>query len=424
MGAGGGTAVGSKIGTVLAVPLLALVALATYLALDGDYLRSGIAGGVVLVSIGVALIAAKPPKEPAKPPPPTRLEATVALPPHKVAQRAEVSAMFANLARRSSRLVDVLIERLDHAEADEADPDRLAQLFDFDHLATRMRHANDSLLVLAGSDASRARETPIPLLDILRAGQSQIEQYKRVEYGQVDGDVAIGPHAVDAVVHVLAELLDNGTRYSPRERPVMIEGRRTGDGATVTITDNGIGVGDGLDMFNARLADPPELGVAESRSMGLAVVAHLARRYGLTVRLRAEPGGGTAAVVEIPADLVRFIASVPSPRLSEFVVLPRPLERSSALPGGEPLEVPIRRPAPSNTRNGDDVLPRRGPISQLGPHGRVLANGHAVGVAHVIPSALEQAPQEVAPDEARDLLSSFQRAVERAQDRPAEGEAS
>ncbi len=342
---------GSRIGTVLAVPLLALVALATYLALDGDYVRGAIAGGVVLVSIAVALIAARPPRAKPSPPPPARLEATIALPPHKVAQRAEVSAMFVNLARRSSRLVDALIERLDHAEADEADPDRLAQLFDFDHLATRMRHANDSLLVLAGSDASRAREHPIPLLDLLRAGQSQIEQYKRVEYGQVDNDVAIAPDAIDAVVHVLAELLDNGTRYSPAERPVMVEGRRTGDGATVRITDNGIGVGDGLDMFNARLAEPPELGVAESRSMGLAVVSHLARRYGLTVRLQAEPAGGTAAIVELPPELVRFVAPVPSPRLSEFVVLPRPLERSTALPGGEPLEVPIRRPAPVNSAN-------------------------------------------------------------------------
>jgi hypothetical protein len=290
-----------------------------------------------------------------------------------------------------------------------------------------MRHANDSLLVLAGSDASRAREHPIALLDLLRAGQSQIEQYKRVEYGRVDSDVAIAPHAIDAVVHVLAELLDNATRYSPPEHPVLVDGRRTGDGATVEITDNGIGVGDGLDMFNARLAEPPELGVAESRSMGLAVVAHLARRYGLTVRLRPEKAG-TTAVVELPPDLVRRTAPVPSPQLSEFVVLPRPLERSSALPGGEPLEVPIRRPIVLSSRaeaaSSDDALPRRVPISQLAPHGRVLANGHAVGVAHVIPSALELAPQEVAPDEARALLSSFQRAIERAEDRPAEGKAS
>src|SRR6185295_15205975 len=107
LGAGGGTAVGSKIGTVLAVPLLALVAVATYLALDRDYRSSAIAGGIVLVSIVIAVIVAKPKRQP---PPPARLEATVALPPHKVAQRAEVSAMFANLARRSSRLVDALIE--------------------------------------------------------------------------------------------------------------------------------------------------------------------------------------------------------------------------------------------------------------------------------------------------------------------------
>ena len=445
---------GGKLGTVLAVPLLALFALFGYVAAQGSYDdRTLLIGGiallvVLLLSILVAVLVARSMRaagaraELAEPAlgrasgdtaaVPARLETTVALPP-RAAQRAEVSAMVVNLARRSSRLVDALIQRLDHAEADEADPDRLAQLFDFDHLATRMRHANDSVLVLAGSDASRAREHPIPLLDLLRAAQSQIEQYKRVEYGQVDGDVAIAPHAIDAVVHALAELLDNAARYSPPEHPVMVEGRRSGDGATVQITDTGIGAGDEIDLLNARLAEPPELGVAESRSMGLAVVAHLARRYGLSVHLRAEPAGGTVAIVDLPADLVRRAAPDPSSRSGDFVVLPRPLERASALPGGEPLEVPLRRPVvvtprragAAAARANDDGLPRRVPIVHLMPHGRVLANGNAVGVAHVIPSALEEAPPEeapleVAPDEARALLTSFQRALDRAQDRPAE----
>jgi signal transduction histidine kinase len=425
--------VGGRLGTVLAVPLLALFALFGYVASQGTYDdRTLLIGGIallviLLLSILVAVFVGRSMRPAGVP---ARGEATVALPP-RVAQRAEVSAMFVNLARRSSRLVDALIQRLDHAEADEADPDRLAQLFDFDHLATRMRHANDSVLVLAGSDASRAREHPIPLLDLLRAAQSQIEQYKRVEYGRVDGDVAIAPHAIDAVVHALAELLDNAARYSPPEHPVLVEGRRSGDGAIVQITDAGIGVADALDLLNARLAEPPGLGVAESRSMGLAVVAHLARRYGLTVHLRAEPAGGTVAIVELPADLVRHAAPELSSRSGDFVVLPRPLERATALPGGEPLEVPLRRPVvvTSRTDAGDDGLPRRVTIAHLLPHGRVLANGHAVGVAHVIPSALEEAPQEVAPDEARALLSSFQRALGqaqdmRAQDKPAQGKAS
>src|SRR5205823_1572447 len=125
-----------------------------------------------------------------------------------------------------------LIEQLDDAERDEADPDRLALLFGFDHLATRLRHANDSLLVLAGSDAGRVRRRPVALLDLLRAAQSQIEDYTRIEFGRVDDDVSIAPHAVDAVVHLLAELFDNAAHFSPADRPVFVSAHRTGDTST------------------------------------------------------------------------------------------------------------------------------------------------------------------------------------------------
>jgi signal transduction histidine kinase len=345
----------------------------------------------------------------------------------QAALRESVSTMFINLARRSSRLVDGLIERLDEAERTEADPDRLAELFGFDHLATRMRHANDSLLVLAGSDASRAREHPISLIDLLRAAQSQIEQYQRVEYGRVDDDVAIAPHAVDAVVHVLAELLDNAARFSPPDRPVFVDARRTGEGATVQITDEGLGVGAALDALNARLADPPGLGVADSRSMGLAVVARLARRHQLAVELQARPGGGTIALVRLPADMLRpYLNDSPTP-LRNVTVLPRPLDRHVVLPGGEPIDFPSRT---KNTRKKVLPLPRR----VTAANGNGNGNGHVVGVAKV--SELSELPgspglpvselpagasdedrDPIEPDEARALLSSFQLALGQ---RPAE----
>jgi signal transduction histidine kinase len=358
----------------------------------------------------------------------------------QAALRTGVSTVLINLARRSLRLVDGLIEQLDVAERDETDPDRLALLFRFDHLVTRMRHANDSLLVLAGSDAARVRSDPVPLFDLLRAAQSQIEHYQRIEYGRIERDVAIGPDAVDAVVHALAELLDNATRFSPAEQPVFVDGRRTGDGATVQIADRGTGLpDDALELLNERLANPPALDVADSRTMGLAVVSRLAHRYGITVELRPAPAGGVVAVMRLPAELVCVTAPpdplarpVPDPleRLvmdpptaGTFPMLPRPLERAPALPGGEPLEIPVPRVELSTPRvavaEGEVVedaelvedeeagpLPRRTPKTP-----RSAARRSANAAAHDDPMSRDAAVVE--PDEVRALLSSYQRAMDR-----------
>jgi signal transduction histidine kinase len=326
------------------------------------------------------------------------------------ALRVGVSTLFMNLARRSSRLVGGLIEQLDVAERDEADPDRLERLFNLDHLATRMRHANDSLLVLAGSDAARARARAIPLIDLLRAAQSQIEHYQRIEYGRVDDNVAVAPHAVDAVVHALAELFDNATRFSPPERAVFVDGRRTGDGALVQIADRGDGLSDDvLHELNERLRNPPALDVADASAMGLAVVSRLAKRYGLTVELRDATGGagGIVAVVGLPAAIVTYSAPVRLPPAGEHPVVPRPLERAAALPGGEPIEVPV--PRAEQARTGPRGPSRQPPVRAVLPR-RAPRNGRALGVA---PVPAPGDPAAVEPDEARDLLQSFQSAVGR-----------
>ncbi|WP_432987787.1 ATP-binding protein [Dactylosporangium sp. CA-233914] len=263
----------------------------------------------------------------------------------QAALRAGTSAAVIGLARRSQHLADELVHHLDAAERDEADPDRLAQLFALDHLATRIRRDNQSLLVLTGADTSVGRRDPVTLLDLVRAAQSRIEDYPRIEYVRVAADVHIAPEAVDDVVHLLAELFDNATRNGPPDRPVLVEARRAGAGAVIEIADRGPGLpAPALAEHNARLADPPPLDAAEAHRLGFAVVARLAARHGLTVTLRPPPSGrGLRAIVQLPPALV---LSAPLPAVDPPVVRrlpPRPFERGQALPGGEPVDVPHPR---------------------------------------------------------------------------------
>ncbi|MEU8335468.1 sensor histidine kinase [Micromonospora tulbaghiae] len=223
----------------------------------------------------------------------------------QAALRTSVSAMFLNLARRSQSLVDRMIGELDAIERSEEDPKRLAQLFELDHLATRMRRNDENLLVLAGADSAVPRRDDALLVDVLRAAQSEVELYNRIEFGTVDTDISVAAHAVNDVVRLVAELLDNATRFSPPNTSVVADGRRIRDYVLIQIEDRGLGLSDDqLDSLNRRLAAPPTVDVAAFRLMGLAVVSRLASRYGIRVELRRNVEGGTVAQVTLPNSTV------------------------------------------------------------------------------------------------------------------------
>ncbi|MEU8155145.1 nitrate- and nitrite sensing domain-containing protein [Micromonospora sp. NPDC048986] len=223
----------------------------------------------------------------------------------QAALRTSVSAMFLNLARRSQTLVDRMIGELDAIERGEEDPKRLAQLFELDHLATRMRRNDENLLVLAGADSAAPRHDNALVVDVLRAAQSEVELYNRIEFGTVDTDISVAAHAVNDVVRLVAELLDNATRFSPPNTTVVADGRRIRDYVLIQIEDRGLGLTDDqLDSLNRRLAAPPSVDVAAFRLMGLAVVSRLASRYGIRVELRRNVEGGTVAQVTLPAATV------------------------------------------------------------------------------------------------------------------------
>ncbi|MBM2622187.1 sensor histidine kinase [Actinoplanes sp. LDG1-06] len=279
----------------------------------------------------------------------------------QAALRASVATMFVNLARRSQILVDRLIGHLDRLERGEEDPDRLAELFQLDHLATRMRRNDENLLVLAGADSTRVQREPAALIDVLRAAQSEVEHYTRIEFGMIDRDIEVAAHAVNDMVHLVAELFDNATAFSPPNSTVIVEARRLGDGALLTVEDRGIGISrEQLHELNDRLANPPMVDVAVSRMMGLVVVARLANRHAVKVELRpADNERGTVAEVGLPLSVLTGGQGQPAVGGGRMQVgagydeqgrpgMPEPLALESGGRGGYPTGRPFDPNPPMN----------------------------------------------------------------------------
>ncbi|HIW63037.1 MAG TPA: nitrate- and nitrite sensing domain-containing protein [Candidatus Stackebrandtia excrementipullorum] len=217
--------------------------------------------------------------------------------------RVHIGAIFVNLARRGHSLTGRLTAALDEAERSELDPERLERLFALDHLVTLLARSNDSLLVLGGASPAKVRSGDEPVGGVLTAAGGQIEQYTRVDVGMVDEGVAIRADAVDDVVKLLAELMDNATRYSKPQ--IQVTARLLADRLIVQIKDEGIGMPpEQVDAINERLMARPPLDLEAVRSMGLTVVGHIAARRGIRVQLRPGQNGGTIAEVTVPAALL------------------------------------------------------------------------------------------------------------------------
>jgi signal transduction histidine kinase len=215
--------------------------------------------------------------------------------------RANLNAMFVNLSRRSQTLIERQLGIIDRLEQSEQDSDRLSSLFRLDHLATRMRRNSENLLVLAGHEAARKWSQPVPLVDILRAAVSEIEKYERISLSVQPGVMVTGRVASD-VVHLVAELVENATVFSPEDTQVLITSQRLASGGVLlNVTDAGLGIPDqDLSYANWRLDNPPVVDVAVSRRMGLFVVGRLAARHGIRVRLQHARAGGLTALVWLP----------------------------------------------------------------------------------------------------------------------------
>jgi HAMP domain-containing protein len=273
----------------------------------------------------------------------------------QAALRRSIGDMFINLARRSQSLIDRQLELIDDLERTETDPETLEHLFRLDHMATRMRRNAEDLIVLSGTEPSRHWVEPMTVTDVARSAAAEVEQYQRVEFLPM-ADVAVAGHVAVDAIHLLAELIENATSFSPPSTRVQVAGQAVPHGYVIEIEDRGLGMSDEeLIRANERLADPPEIDFALSRVLGLYVVGRLAQRHGIKVQLRHSWYGGVTALTLLPHTLLSW------PKVPQMV----PAEAVSAVISGRgelpwpdrPAEPPSRTAVPPPEPSGGDHLP-------------------------------------------------------------------
>lgn len=275
--------------------------------------------------------------------------------------RLDASAVFVALSRRGQSLVHRQLQLIDEFERTEHRESARARLAALDNLATRMRRNEENLLVLAGGEPGRRYAQPVVLTDVVRTAAAEIEAYARVDAPAAE-DVWVAAHAVRDIVHLLAELLDNATAFSPPHTRVRVLVQDDGDAATLSIIDAGIGMSDEqIAEANRRLTQPIRLTSDLVGTMGLLVVARLAARHGVRVRLGRAPMGGTIAEVRLPGELL--VANPPGivPRLRLGPTAPvraiaPPLSVPPALPVGPTPTQPALPVGP--TPSAQPALPR------------------------------------------------------------------
>jgi signal transduction histidine kinase len=218
--------------------------------------------------------------------------------------RRGVSDVFRNLARRSQSLLHRQLALLDAMERRASEPEALEDLFRIDHLTTRMRRHSEGLIILSGDSPGRGWRNPVPLVDVLRAAVAEVEDYTRIRVTTGIHAGLIGPAVAD-VIHLIAELAENATIYSPPNAPVRIHGDIVGRGFAVEIEDRGLGITeDKLAEINNNLAHPPQFDLSGSEQLGLFVAGQLARRHDIRITLQPSPFGGITAIVLLPKALI------------------------------------------------------------------------------------------------------------------------
>ncbi|CAL9580444.1 hypothetical protein SUDANB121_05047 [Nocardiopsis dassonvillei] len=351
--------------------------------------------------------------------------------------RSGVNRVFLGIAHRNQSLVQRQLQLLDRIEWEEDDPDLLESIFQLDHLATRGRRHAENLIILGGSRPGRRWRRPIPLIDILRGAVSETEEYARVHVTAVP-ELSLAGSAVADVIHLLAELVENATAYSPPHTDVSISAEPVPKGVAIEVEDRGLGMTeDALARANTTLSEAPEFDVmapGTDARLGLFVVARLAAKHDIQVELRPSPYGGTRAVVLVPGTLfssagagqaperprsaARRVPRTPPPDAPDAAgavgvlvtegdaLLSRPLLRPVP-PAEEPRDTPERRapllrsvparPAADGERPG---LPRRRRQASLAPQLRRPPGPEGEE------GAAEQ-PSSRSPEQARRMMDAF-----------------
>ncbi|MFI5840420.1 nitrate- and nitrite sensing domain-containing protein [Catenuloplanes sp. NPDC051500] len=270
--------------------------------------------------------------------------------------RRNTTDSMANLGRRNQNLLSRQLGFITRLEREETDPAGLANLFELDHLATRMRRNAESLLVLVGEATPRTWSSPLPMSDVLRSALAEVEEYRRVSLRRIDDAFVPGAYVAD-LAHMVAELVENGLTFSPPDFDVEVHGRWVGDEAyLIAIVDQGVGMSaEELARANARLAGVESFTVAPTRFLGHYVVGHLAAKLGVEVEICQSPVTGTTARVKVPAALLVKEPAKPEPVAVAPAPAPPPAlpaPDAEITPNGLVKRVPRHRRGVSVPRQG------------------------------------------------------------------------
>jgi signal transduction histidine kinase len=339
--------------------------------------------------------------------------------------RNGLRGVFISLARRNQSLLQRQLRLIDALEQKASDPAALADLFALDHLTTRMRRQADSLTILSGAAAGRSWSEPVPVIDVIRGAMAEVEDYKRVSVLTRAQDAVAGPAVAD-LIHLLAELIENATLFSPSGTRVEVRAERVANGFAIEIDDRGLGIEpDQLSEINQQLATPPDVDLANADQLGLFVAGKLAARHRVRISLRPSPYGGITAIVLIPDGVVVPAAAQVSQRPDARLAIggfgePGELDLRSAdvvtLVGRHSVPQPVaadhRRDVADSVSHVGQLaaaphrsLPRRTRQASLSPHLRDSAPAPASSWASdpILPSSGLPTPEH-----ARDLAASLQ----------------
>jgi signal transduction histidine kinase len=288
-----------------------------------------------------------------------RVQATAyALATEQALLRRSSAESLANLGRRNQNLLRRQLSFITRLEREESDPTGLANLFELDHLATRMRRNAESLLVLVGAASPRQWTEPLPVTDLIRAAISEVEEYRRVTLRRVD-EIMVAGSVVSGLAHMLAELIENGLAFSPPDQDVEIHGRQIGDGYLIAVVDQGVGLsGAELEQANQRLRGEGDFITAPARFLGHYVVGRLAVDMGIDVRLTPSPVTGVTVRITLPPSMLVAPQAVTVDAGARRPAAPqdwpgRPLRVASDLADTAPLRLPSAESAPVTASSGD-----------------------------------------------------------------------
>jgi anti-sigma regulatory factor (Ser/Thr protein kinase) len=312
-----------------------------------------------------------------------------------------------NIARRNQALVHRQLKLVDTLERRTEDPDVLDDLFRIDHLTTRMRRHAESLIILSGAAPGRRWRRPVPVARVVTSAVSEIEEYARVVVPPMP-EVGVAADAVADVVHLIAELVENATVFSPPQTQVTLRTGRAGGGFVLEIDDRGLGLEpEQIEEAHRTLTTPDDFDPTRHDRLGLYVVGRLAARHGIEVTLCRSPYGGTTAVVLLPEAVLAPVdpeRPEPAPDTDRRTLPSRTSPRGTAV---------LRKPREAHTRHVAPAPESAPATSPAALPTRVRQTSLAPGLRTEGPAADETPEREVTPEEVRAVFGAFQRGLDR-----------